>query len=265
MNRKVLLGIGIAALLLVLVCGVVAFMNMRQIAVAMLAFTNSSPAYDRGMMGSPRMGGGGMMGGGYGPGMMGSPRMGGGMMGGQYSGQVTPEAPAAAATATPGAKGDTAAPAATATPVPTTAPAAGGRRGMMGGGGQAAGGLVPVSRDGNTLKNSIANLPDGSAAQKIGNWNVTLALSPYPPVSFQKGDFAVTLTDDKGQAITDAQVSLDLTMPGMWMPPSKPNATHVGSGKYQASAMWTMRGQWRIEVIITRGAEKQSAFFDVWL
>jgi len=75
----------------------------------------------------------------------------------------------------------------------------------------------------------------------------------------------VTLADDKGQPVTDAKVSLDLTMPAMWMPPSKPDAQHVGNGKYHASAFYTMRGLWRIEVIITRGSEKQSAFFDVGL
>ncbi len=37
----------------------------------------------------------------------------------------------------------------------------------------------------------------------------------------------------------------------------------VSDGKYQTTAPFTMRGGWRIEVVITRGGEKQSVFFDV--
>jgi hypothetical protein len=168
-----------------------------------------------------------------------------------------------------------------AVPTPTSAPAPGnppngfsgpgmGGGQMMGRGmtssGHAPGGLVAVSPDGKPLPTDPNNkLPENTAAQKIGNLNVTLALSPYPPASFQNGNFDITLTDDKGQAVTDAQISLDLTMPGMWMPPSKPVAQNVGNGKYHATAFWTMRDMWQIEVIIQRGGAKQSAFFDVWL
>ncbi len=155
----------------------------------------------------------------------------------------------------------------------------GGRGPMMGGSGApfapdgyvppsgGVGGLVAVTADGKPIPptSDAPKLPENTALQKIGNWNVTLALSPYPPASFQNGNFDITLADDKGQAITDAKISLDLTMPGMWMPPSKPNAQNVGAGKYHASAFWTMRGLWQIEVIIQRGDAKQSAFFDVWL
>jgi hypothetical protein len=129
------------------------------------------------------------------------------------------------------------------------------------------GGLVAVTADGKTIPapSDAPKLPENTAAQKIGNLNVTLAITPYPPASFQNGTFDITLIDDKGQAITDATISLDLTMPGMWMPPSKPSAQSTGNGKYRAAAFWTMRGLWQIEVIITRGNQKQSAFFDVWL
>jgi hypothetical protein len=129
------------------------------------------------------------------------------------------------------------------------------------------GGLVAVTADGKTIPapSDAPKLPANTATQKVGNLNVTLAISPYPPASFQNGSFDITLTDDKGQPVTDATISLDLTMPGMWMPPSKPNAQAVGNGKYRAAAFWTMRGLWQIEVTIQRGNQKQSAFFDVWL
>ena len=128
-------------------------------------------------------------------------------------------------------------------------------------------GLVPVTADGKPISASsdAPKLPESTATQKVGNLNVTLALSPYPPASFQNGNFDITLVDDKGQPVTDAKITFDLTMPGMWMPPSKPAAQSLGDGKYRASAFWTMRGLWRIQAIIQRGSEKQSAFFDVWL
>jgi hypothetical protein len=132
--------------------------------------------------------------------------------------------------------------------------------------GHAPGGLSAVSPDGQPLvSGSNSELPDNTAAQQVGNLNVALALSPYPPVGFQKNDFDVTLTDGNGQAITDAAITLDLTMPAMWMPPNTLAAQPVGNGHYRASGRFTMRDQWRIEVIILRGGVKQSAFFDVWL
>ena len=132
--------------------------------------------------------------------------------------------------------------------------------------GHAPGGLVAVSPDGKPLATDPSNkLPENAAAQKVGNLNISIALSPYPPVGFQKSDFDVTLTDEQGQPITDAKISFDLTMPGMWMPSNKLEAQHTGNGRYHTTGMFTMRDWWRIEVIIQRGSTRQSAFFDVWV
>ena len=149
-------------------------------------------------------------------------------------------------------------------PTPAFGPGSGRR--MMMNSGHAPGGLVAVSPDGKPLATDPSNkLPENTAAQQVGNLKVSIALSPYPPVGFQKSGFDVTLTDEQGQPITDATISLDLTMPGMWMPPNKLEAQHTGTGRYHTTGMFTMRDQWRIEVVIQRGGEKQSAFFDVWI
>lgn len=153
---------------------------------------------------------------------------------------------------------------------PTAAPSPGIGRGMMGRGmtssGHAPGGLVAVSRDGKALAaDPNSQLPENAAAQKVGDLNISLALSPYPPVSFQSANFDVTLTDATGQAITDAKIALDLTMPAMPMPPNKLEAQHAGNGRYHATGRFTMPDWWRIEVIIQRGNTRQSAFFDVWV
>lgn len=139
---------------------------------------------------------------------------------------------------------------------------------MMGGGSQIE--LSAVSADGEQIlppADVIAitgELPKGTSAQVSGGMIVSLALSPYPP-SVGQGEFDVTLTDVNGQPVDDATISLDLTMPAMRMPPNKPEMEFVADGKYHAAAYYTMRGWWRIEVIITRGNEQQSVFFDVGL
>jgi hypothetical protein len=153
---------------------------------------------------------------------------------------------------------------------PTAAPGPGLGRGMMGrrmgSSGHAPGGLVAVSQDGKALAaDPKSQLPENAAAQQVGDLNVSIALSPYPPVSFQSANFDVTLTDATGQAITDAKISLDLTMPAMPMPPNKLEAQHAGNGRYNATGRFTMPDWWRIEVIIQRGGTQQSAFFDVWV
>jgi hypothetical protein len=132
---------------------------------------------------------------------------------------------------------------------------------------QTQGGLVAVSSNGAPISPPTAatSLPENMAAQQVGDMIVSIALDPYPPTGFNPADFEVTLTDANGQAINDATVSLDLTMPTMWMPPNQFPLTSASNGKYSATGQFTMRGLWRIEVIVTRGGKTQSAFFDVGL
>jgi hypothetical protein len=138
-------------------------------------------------------------------------------------------------------------------------------RGMMGGGSSGpAGGLVAVSAKGTPLP-AAAGAPANVATQTVGNLKVSLALSPYPPAGFQTSTFEVTLVDANQQAVTDAAISLDLTMPAMPMPTNVVTAAHTSNGIYRGAGRFTMRGLWRMEVIIERGGEKQSAFFDVSL
>lgn len=134
---------------------------------------------------------------------------------------------------------------------------------------QTQGGLVAVSPDGMPIpppaNDAATKLPENMAMQQVGDMNVSIALNPYPPTGFNPADFEVTLTDANGQAINDATVSVNLTMPTMWMPPNQFALTAVPNGKYSATGQFTMRGPWRIEVVVTRGGTTQSVFFDVWL
>jgi len=131
--------------------------------------------------------------------------------------------------------------------------------------------LVAVSSDGKQIalpadvESITGNLADGAAAQQVGDMIVTFSMNPYPASMRQPTDFIVTLKDAKGKAIDDAAITLNMTMPSMWMPPNKPALNFVSDGKYQAVGQFTMRGWWRIEVIVTRGGQTQSAFFDLGL
>ncbi len=269
MYAKVIVLTVLATLLVVASLFALAFVVMPQFSASWQALALRGPAqrygpgYGPGMMGGRTRGGmmqGGMMGGmmgGRGP-MMGGP--------GYWNTPVAPNNPSdrPAAPTAPAAPPSNSDVAPATTPAPINPPTTNRGRGMMGG--QTAGGLIAVSPDGRPLPvDSTNRLPENTAAQKVGNLNVSLALSPYPPTGFSKSDFDVTLTDDKGQAVADAQVSLNLTMPAMWMPTNAPTAAHVGNGRYHATGQFTMRGQWRIQVIVDRGGAKQSAFFDVWL
>ena len=133
-----------------------------------------------------------------------------------------------------------------------------------------AGGLVAVSSSGTPLLPPAAQatkgaLPENIAMQEAGGLIISLALDPYPPVVAKPNKFEITLTDGTGQAINGATVSLDLTMPGMYMPPNSLNLKSSGDGKYSATGLFTMRGPWRMEAILTIGGKTQSVFFDVWL
>lgn len=141
------------------------------------------------------------------------------------------------------------------------------RRQHMGGSQQPAGGLTAITPQGQVLAADLnSDLPAGTAVQTVGPYRVALTLSPYPPVSFNAAAFDVAVTDaSSGAAVSDATVTLDLTMPGMWMPANRPAAQPSEAGGYSAPGRFTMRGEWWIEVVIERAGEKHSAFFSVWL
>jgi hypothetical protein len=132
-----------------------------------------------------------------------------------------------------------------------------------------AGGLIAVNANGNpmpvpTAQAGMSKLPENTALQESSGLLVSLAINPYPPSGAQS-NFDISLTDLNGQPVSDATISLDLTMPAMPMPPNQLNMVAGEAGQYHAAGYFTMRGLWRIEVIITRGGQTISVFFDVGL
>ena len=79
--------------------------------------------------------------------------------------------------------------------------------------------------------------------------------SPDSPTMMEPVTLSLALTDTNGQAIEDAQVTYDLTMPGMTMPPTRPQASDEANGLYKAGATFTMAGDWRAEATVDYGGE----------
>ena len=96
--------------------------------------------------------------------------------------------------------------------------------------------------------------------QTASSLSATLVIIPDPPVSMEDATLELTLLDVNNQPVSGATVRLDLTMPGMQMPTNCPEATDEGNGIYRASAIFTMAGEWQIQVEVAAQAEGNEAF-----
>jgi|WetSurMetagenome_2_1015567.scaffolds.fasta_scaffold39963_1 hypothetical protein len=108
-------------------------------------------------------------------------------------------------------------------------------------------------------------LPENTAFQQAEGMQIWLSINPYPPAVSKANEFEITLLSEDGAPVPDGTVKLDLTMPGMYMPPNQLEFTPERNGKYQASGHFTMRGLWRMEAIISADGKTFSVFFEVWL
>ena len=106
--------------------------------------------------------------------------------------------------------------------------------------------------------------PDTSpmqVAQTVGAFSVSLNMDPDPPVPMQDALLELKLLDSKGQPISGAGVSLDLTMPGMQMPVNRPEVVESGGGVYQAKTLFTMAGKWQIQAVVTYVDKSETFIF----
>jgi hypothetical protein len=79
------------------------------------------------------------------------------------------------------------------------------------------------------------------------NVTISLALDPNPP-AVGPGHLTVTLVDNLGQPVDNAQVELSGTMAHDGMSPLLAVARPGPAGRYEAPFMWTMAGDWAITV-----------------
>jgi hypothetical protein len=98
--------------------------------------------------------------------------------------------------------------------------------------------------------------------QTVGDLTVTLRVSPYPPAPMRQAEFSISIADGQGRLVAGAQVSCDMTMPAMAMPPNRPQAVERSPGIYTTPVMFTMAGDWEalIEVLPKDGTSSGFRF-----
>lgn len=109
---------------------------------------------------------------------------------------------------------------------------------------------------------NAAGEPRTFASQTVEDLTVTLRVSPYPPVPMQRAEFSISITDGQGRPLMGAEVSCDMTMPAMSMPPNRPRAVEQSPGLYTTPVVFTMAGDWEalIEVLPRDGASSGFRF-----
>jgi hypothetical protein len=76
--------------------------------------------------------------------------------------------------------------------------------------------------------------------------------------------FIVTLSDEQGRPVESSDVYLDLDMPAMPMGTNRPIAEPEAPGRYSATTVYTMTGDWEITVAArVGGVEHRATFFIV--
>ena len=88
---------------------------------------------------------------------------------------------------------------------------------------------------------------------------IALHTTPNPPKS-GANDFEVTVTEVKGAAVDDAEVSLQLfmpAMPAMGMPAMKSDVklSPTGNGRYRGAGQIPSSGQWDTTITVARGGQ----------
>jgi hypothetical protein len=115
-----------------------------------------------------------------------------------------------------------------------------------------------------SVMTGVAFAKNYEANKKAGDYDVTMIIDKNPPVV---GDniVAVTVKDKAGNAVTDARVVIDYSMPAM---PGMPAMNYKADAKltgndYKATMNLSMAGAWNIAVKITRSSQTTTAKFNV--
>jgi nitrogen fixation protein FixH len=102
----------------------------------------------------------------------------------------------------------------------------------------------------------------GAMTQTADGITGVLTLDPDPPETMIPVTFSLELSDENGQPVENADVSYDLTMPAMKMPPNKPSADEQQNGLYQTRTTLSMAGDWQAEASINLNGKITTLIFD---
>jgi nitrogen fixation protein FixH len=79
-----------------------------------------------------------------------------------------------------------------------------------------------------------------------------ISLSTEPnPLQLGQNTFVITVRNNEGKTVDNAEVFFDLNMTAMNMGTQQGNATPMGNGKYSAKARLTMKGPWKVTTKVT--------------
>jgi nitrogen fixation protein FixH len=97
--------------------------------------------------------------------------------------------------------------------------------------------------------------------QQVNDLSITLETDANPQINLPYR-FTVTLSDTAGQPVESRDVYLDLDMPAMPMGANRPIAEPEAPGRYSATTVYTMTGDWEITVVArVDGVEHRAIFF----
>ena len=97
--------------------------------------------------------------------------------------------------------------------------------------------------------------------QTVDGVSITLE-RPQQAELLKDYELFVTLKDAGGAAIDGATVFVEMSMPAMPMPPQQPIADSLGGGRYRLKNVFTMEGDWKVDVHATIAGKEHSAPFD---
>ncbi|MFV9507886.1 MAG: FixH family protein [Oscillochloridaceae bacterium umkhey_bin13] len=99
-----------------------------------------------------------------------------------------------------------------------------------------------------------------SQTQTVDGLTITLEATAAPRIN-DRQLFTVLLSDAQGQPVVADDVYLDFDMPAMPMGTNRPIAEAAAPGRYTAVTVYTMSGDWTIDVVVTwAGTEYRAQF-----
>lgn len=114
----------------------------------------------------------------------------------------------------------------------------------------------------NSNDKNIEKKSEVKASSKDGEISAILDISKKPIPKLVPLDLKLTLKQGN-EGIRNADISLDLTMPGMEMPKNVVKLKESLAGIYNGQAIFTMSGDWRIFARAKFNGKSQDMYFDI--
>jgi len=115
----------------------------------------------------------------------------------------------------------------------------------------------------------LAGCKEGSVSKTkehvdTGYADVVLKLVPDPPVALKDAELTAEVRDAEGAPMRGAEVTFDLSMPGMYHGENRHVADEAEPGIYEATAIFTMGGKWLVAVEVKApGVDVVKKFYTV--